>query len=190
MIVRIISSNGARWTPGVLPCRDTGQLIGLAGHLGTVASRPISSFLDTSNSKAISKICVRMFLPALLITQIGSELHSGSADRYLYFFVWALVCHLLSFIISVIAHLGFGMPDWVTVALMFNNTTSYPLLLYRSPGRNRHSGVADSHGRVHRAATGAPSRTSRSSRRVSSCLTFAVGPRLIDSSMRRSRVRG
>ena len=39
--------------------------------------------LDPSASKSISKICVRMFLPALLLTQIGSELHSGSAHRHL-----------------------------------------------------------------------------------------------------------
>ena len=137
--------------------------------------------LTHANTKAISKICVRMFLPALLITKIGSELHAGSASRYLVIFLWAVVCHAISFLIGITAHLGFGMPDWVTVAIMFNNTTSYPLLLVTAlddTGILKALIVTDETTReaIERAksyflvfAT------------VSSCLTFAVGPRLIDS---------
>ncbi|KAK0718551.1 auxin efflux carrier [Lasiosphaeria miniovina] len=137
--------------------------------------------LDHSSTKAISKICVRMFLPALLITKIGSELHAGSATRYLIIFAWAIVCHLISFLLGIFAHFGLGMPDWVTVALMFNNTTSYPLLLITAlddTGILKSLIVTDETSReaIERAksyflvfAT------------VSSCLTFAVGPRLIDS---------
>jgi auxin efflux carrier family protein len=137
--------------------------------------------LDHTNTKAISKISVRMFLPALLITKIGSELHAGSAGRYLVIFLWAIICHVISFLIGIIAHLGFGMPDWVTVAIMFNNTTSYPLLLVTAlddTGILKALIVTDETTReaIERAksyflvfAT------------ISSCLTFAVGPRLIDS---------
>ncbi|KAK3353883.1 auxin efflux carrier [Lasiosphaeria hispida] len=145
---------------------------GLAAWLG---------LLNHTNTKAISKICVRMFLPALLVTKIGSELHAGSAGRYLIILGWAVVCHLISFFIGIVAHFGFGMPDWVTVAIMFNNTTSYPLLLITAlddTGILRSLIVTDETSRdaIERAksyflvfAT------------VSSCLTFAVGPRLIDS---------
>ncbi|KAK4454490.1 auxin efflux carrier [Podospora aff. communis PSN243] len=137
--------------------------------------------LDHANTKAISKISVRMFLPALLITKIGSELHAGSAGRYLVIFLWAIICHVISFVIGITAHLGFGMPDWVTVAIMFNNTTSYPLLLITAldeTGILKSLIVTDETTReaIERAksyflvfAT------------ISSCLTFAVGPRLIDS---------
>lgn len=145
---------------------------GVAAHL---------NLLNPSNTKAISKVCVRMFLPALLIVKIGSELHAESAGRYLIIFVWAIICHLVSFVIGIVAHLWLGMPDWTTVALMFNNTTSYPLLLIGAldeTGILRSLIVTDESTReaVERAksyflvfAT------------VSSCLTFAVGPRLIDS---------
>ncbi len=88
--------------------------------------------LDSSNGKAISKICVKMFLPALLLTQIGSELHSGSAHRYGIILLWAFLCHFVSFLIGIAAHLLFGMPDWITAAILFINTTSYPLLLIQS----------------------------------------------------------
>jgi predicted permease len=137
--------------------------------------------LSSANTKAISKICVKMFLPALLLTQIGAELHSGSAHRYLVILIWALVCHFVSFLFGIAAHLLFGMPDWITAAIMFNNTTSYPLLLIQSldeTGILKHLIVEDETSRqaIERAksyflvfAT------------VSSCLTFAVGPRLIDT---------
>ena len=145
---------------------------GLAAHL---------KLLNPASTKAISKVCVRMFLPALLVTKIGSELHSGSALRYLVIFIWAIVCHLISFLIGIVAHLWLGMPDWTTAALMFNNTTSYPLLLVAAldqTGILKSLIVTDETSRdaIERAksyflvfAT------------VSSCLTFAVGPRLIDS---------
>src|SRR3954463_10395093 len=115
-----------------------------------------------------------MFLPALLLTQIGSELHSSSAHRYLIILLWAFICHLISFLIGISAHLLFGMPDWITAAIMFNNTTSYPLLLIQSLNetgilRQLMQGDEESKAAIERAksyflvfAT------------VSSCLTFAV----------------
>jgi auxin efflux carrier family protein len=145
---------------------------------GIVAAR--FKLLDSTSAKSISKICVKMFLPALLLTKIGSELHSGSAHRYLIILIWAFICHFVSFLIGITAHLLLGMPDWITAAIMFNNTTSYPLLLIQSLDE---TGILSSlivtdettHDAIERAksyflvfAT------------VSSCLTFAVGPRLID----------
>lgn len=38
--------------------------------------------LQRSSAKDISKLCVRMFLPALLITNVGSQLHLDTAMRY------------------------------------------------------------------------------------------------------------
>ena len=122
-----------------------------------------------------------LFLPALLFVKIGSELHAGSASRYLVVLIWALIAHLVSFLIGVFAHLVFGMPDWITAAIMFNNTTSYPLLLIQSledtgilnllisPDEGIHDAIERAKSYFLVFAT------------ISSCLTFAVGPRLIDS---------
>lgn len=38
--------------------------------------------LSEGASKEISKTCVRMFLPALLFTNLGSQLHLDTALRY------------------------------------------------------------------------------------------------------------
>jgi auxin efflux carrier family protein len=146
---------------------------------GAVAAR--YKLLDGGTGKTISKICVRMFLPALLFVKIGSELHAESAHRYGIILIWALLCHLLSFFIGAFAHRFLGMADWVTVAVMFNNTTSYPLLLIQAldeTGILKNLIVKDESTKdaIERAksyflvfAT------------ISSCLTFAVGPRLIDA---------
>ncbi|KAF1917687.1 auxin efflux carrier [Ampelomyces quisqualis] len=145
---------------------------GIAAKLG---------LLNSQHGKAISKICVKMFLPALLLVQIGSELHLGSANRYLIVLLWAFICHLISFLIGIFAHLVFGLPDWVMAALMFNNTTSYPLLLIQS---------LDATGILVGLAPGDEDTLAMIERAksyflvfatVSSCLTFAVGPRLIDT---------
>ena len=145
---------------------------GVAAHL---------KLLNNASTKAISKVCVRMFLPALLIVKIGSQLHAGSADRYLIIFIWAILCHFISFVIGIVAHLWFGMPDWVTVASMFNNTTSYPLLLI---GALDETGILRSLVVTDESTNAAVERAKSYFlvfATVSSCLTFAVGPRLIDT---------
>ncbi|EPE10575.1 auxin efflux carrier superfamily [Ophiostoma piceae UAMH 11346] len=147
---------------------------------GGVAAR--LGLLNANSTKAISKVCVRLFLPALLFVKIGSELHSGSAHRYVVVLVWAIVCHAISFVLGIAGHLLFGMPDWTTVAVMFNNTTSYPLLLVSA---------LDQTGILQALVVNQDETTRQAIERaksyflvfstVSSCLTFAVGPRLIDT---------
>lgn len=146
---------------------------------GAISAR--LQLLDAASAKAISKICVRLFLPALLFVKIGSELHSGSASRYIVILIWAFIAHLASFLIGVFAHLIFKMPDWITVAIMFNNTTSYPLLLIQSLEETGILSLLISEDEsIHHAIERAKSYFLVFST-VSSCLTFAVGPRLIDS---------
>lgn len=47
---------------------------------GVIASR--YSLLKESSARDISKVCVRLFLPALLIVNVGSELDIKTAARY------------------------------------------------------------------------------------------------------------
>ncbi|KAF2101312.1 hypothetical protein NA57DRAFT_35813 [Rhizodiscina lignyota] len=146
---------------------------------GAIAAK--FKLLDSASGKVISKVCVKMFLPALLFAKIGSELHAGSAHRYLIILIWAFICHFVSFLIGMGVHLGFGFPDWTTAALMFNNTTSYPLLLIQSLqetgilqrliGENENMSAAIERAKSYFLVFAT----------ISSCLTFAVGPRLIDT---------
>lgn len=146
---------------------------------GIIAAR--FNLLDSASAKAVSRICVKMFLPALLLTQIGGELHAGSAHRYGIVLAWALVCHLASFALGVGAHLLLGMPDWITAAIMFNNTTSYPLLLIQALDQ---TGILAGLAAADESTAAAIERAKSYFlvfATVSSCLTFAVGPRLVDT---------
>jgi predicted permease len=137
--------------------------------------------IDRRNTKAISKICVRMFLPALLITKLGAELRAESAPRYVSILVWAVVCHAISFLFGLLGRFGLGMPDWVTVAILINNTTSYPLLLVSAL---EDTGILDPLLGRNESARDAIERAKSYFlvfSTVSNCITFAVGPRLIDS---------
>ncbi|KAK8867968.1 auxin efflux carrier [Apiospora arundinis] len=140
------------------------------------------NILDANNTKPLSKLCVRIFLPALLITKIGADLEAGSAGRYGIVLVWALACHLLSFLIGLFAHRVLGMPDWTMVAVMFNNSTSYPLLLI---GALADTGILETliggRGESVSQAVGSTEAYFLVFSTVSNCLTFAVGPRLIDT---------
>lgn len=95
---------------------------GIAAKLG---------LLTPESTKAVSKVCVRVFLPALLITKIGAELHSGSAGRYGILVLWGLLCHFISFLLGTLGHVVFKMPDWVTVAVY----VSFPAALSRVVAR-------------------------------------------------------
>jgi predicted permease len=145
---------------------------------GCVAAK--LKLIDRQNTTAISKICVRVFLPALLITKVGSELKAESVNRYLVILLWAVVCHVISFLIGIVGHLGLGMPDWTTVAILINNTTSYPLLLVTAL---EETSILDSI--VTDGSTKAAIERAKSYflifSTLSNCLTFSVGPRLIDS---------
>ena len=47
---------------------------------GVVAAQ--FDILKGDSTKQISTLCVRMFLPALLITKVGSQLHADTGIRY------------------------------------------------------------------------------------------------------------
>ncbi|KAH7323280.1 membrane transport protein-domain-containing protein [Stachybotrys elegans] len=93
-----------------------------------------TSFLDESSAKKISKLCVNMLLPALLIVNLGEELEIDNVTRFLPILVWALFYNLSSWAIGASATRIFNFPKWVTPAVCFNNTTSMPLLLIQSLG--------------------------------------------------------
>ncbi|KKY27689.1 putative auxin efflux carrier superfamily [Phaeomoniella chlamydospora] len=123
--------------------------------------------LDHSAGKKISSICVRMFLPALLVTKVGSELHLETWARYVPILRWAATRY-------------FKLPTWVTPAVCFNNTTSLPLLLIEAleatgilerlipPGESMSDAIKRAESYFLVCAI------------VGNCLTFAIGPRLID----------
>jgi predicted permease len=95
----------------------------LAGQLGIV---------DQDSSSDISKLCVDLFLPALLFTKIGEEFHLDTIGLYVPIIIWSFMTITISMLLGLGLKRLFKLPDWTVVAICFNNTTSFPLLLIQT----------------------------------------------------------
>ncbi|PQE32571.1 membrane transporter protein [Rutstroemia sp. NJR-2017a WRK4] len=140
--------------------------------------------LDSPSAKMFSKVSLKIFLPALEFVKIGKQLHAGQGHRYNVILIWGCVTHTILFLIGAASHYLLGMPDWITATIMFNNTTSYPLLLIQALDQ---TGLLDTLITTGRGTDDDPIEQAKSYFLVysvlSSCLTFAIGPRLMDTEL-------
>ena len=67
--------------PSFLGALQASLAVLLTISAGAIASR--YNLLKESSARDISKICVRLFLPALLIVNVGSEVEIDTAARYI-----------------------------------------------------------------------------------------------------------
>ncbi|PQE06428.1 membrane transporter protein [Rutstroemia sp. NJR-2017a WRK4] len=153
---------------------------------GVLAAR--FNLLKESSAKDISNVCVKLFLPALLITNVGQELQPATAYRYVpvlrmdqadFATVWALFYTLSSMALGLALKRMFKFPSWAVPAICFNNTTALPLLLIQA---------LDTAGILQTLTIGddtssAALRRAKSyflvSSMVGNSLTFAIGPKLL-----------
>ncbi|KAK5150239.1 hypothetical protein LTR04_006855, partial [Oleoguttula sp. CCFEE 6159] len=139
------------------------------------------NLLSEKSAKEISKTCVRLFLPALLIVNVGSQLHLDTAMKYVPVLVWAITYNVLSMLLGLVVTRIFKLPAWVTPAIAFNNTTSLPLLLVQSLdatgilGTLLMSSSDSSSDAVARAKS-----YFLVNAMVGNSLTFALGPKLLN----------
>ncbi|KAL1587011.1 hypothetical protein WHR41_04109 [Cladosporium halotolerans] len=142
---------------------------------GVLASQ--FQLIGADSSKEISKVAVRLFLPALLIVNVGSQLHADTGIRYVPIIFWSIFYQLASLGIGVGATKLFHLPQWVTPAFAFNNTTSLPLLLVQSLDA---SGILSS-------LDSSPDVVDRAksyflvNAMISNSFTFALGPKFLDT---------
>ena len=137
--------------------------------------------LDHHAAKKINTVAVKIFLPALLITKLGSELHVDTGARYVPILLWSLFYTLVSMAIGMAAVAWLKMPTWVTPAICFNNTTSLPLLLVEAL---QSTGLLDQLLKGNDSVSDAVKRAESYflvCAVVGNCLTFAIGPRLLDA---------
>ncbi|KAF1961955.1 hypothetical protein CC80DRAFT_488334 [Byssothecium circinans] len=137
------------------------------------------NLLSVKAAKEVSRTCVRMLLPALLIYKIGSNLHQDTGVRYVPIIIWSISYTLLSLGVGALACRVFKFPSWVKLAVSFNNTTSLPLLLIESL---KSTGILNSIILDGDSSTSAFDRAESYfliNAMVSNSLTFALGPRLM-----------
>ncbi|KAF1934780.1 hypothetical protein EJ02DRAFT_507362 [Clathrospora elynae] len=135
---------------------------------GVVAAQ--CNLLSTNAAKEVSKLCVRMFLPALLIS---------SEDANVKITLWSISYTLLSVLLGRLLTRFFKLPAWVTPAITFNNTTSLPLLLIRSLRQTRILDAILIGGESGSTTMDRAESCFLINAMVSISLTFALGPRLL-----------
>ncbi|KAH8827951.1 hypothetical protein DL96DRAFT_1128072 [Flagelloscypha sp. PMI_526] len=131
-------------------------------------------------AKEVSKACVRVFLPALLIYDLGNQLHKGNTSNYAIIIAWSLIYNGISLALGSLTTKMLRLPKWVTPAIAFNNSTSLPLLLMDSLSANGLLSLLlkDDQDSSPQALMRARTYFLVNSM-VSNCLTFAFGPRLL-----------
>ncbi|KAJ9627905.1 hypothetical protein H2203_003124 [Taxawa tesnikishii (nom. ined.)] len=132
--------------------------------------------MSEGTAKDVSKACVKLFLPALLIVNVGQQLHSDTAIRYVPVVIWSLVYNILSMIIGIVLTKVFKLPSWSTPAIAFNNTTALPLLLVQSLDA---TGILKSLDSSSDAVDRAKSYFLVNAM-IGNSLTFALGPKLLN----------
>ncbi|KAI4675642.1 uncharacterized protein J4E88_007676 [Alternaria novae-zelandiae] len=144
---------------------------------GVVAAQ--CNLLSPNAAKEVSKLCVRMFLPALLIYKIGSNLHQDTGVRYVPVLIWSISYTLLSVLVGRVLTRLFKLPAWVAPAIAFNNTTSLPLLLIQSLKQTQVLDAILIGGESGSEAMDRAESYFLVNAMVSNSLTFALGPRLL-----------
>ncbi|KAI1415997.1 auxin efflux carrier [Hypoxylon sp. FL1857] len=97
---------------------------------GVVAAQ--FGLVSTEAAEQVSRLCVKILLPCLLIVKLGSELHLDTAVHYVPVVIWATIFTVTSIAIGKAAVALFRLPKWALPAIAFNNTESLPLLLLQS----------------------------------------------------------
>ncbi|KAF2819260.1 hypothetical protein CC86DRAFT_472097 [Ophiobolus disseminans] len=144
---------------------------------GVIAAQ--CNLLSVNAAKELSKLCVRMFLPALLIYKIGSNLHKDTGVRYVPLLIWSITYTLLTIFVGRVLTRIFKLPAWVAPAMAFNNTTSLPLLLIESLKQTQILDVLLVGGDTAADALDRAESYFLINAMVSNSLTFALGPRLL-----------
>ncbi|KAI1105242.1 auxin efflux carrier [Jackrogersella minutella] len=97
---------------------------------GVVAAQ--FGLVTTHAAEEVSRLCVNVLLPCLMIVKLGSELHLDTAMRFVPVVIWATIFTVISIGIGKASVALFRLPKWAVPAIAFNNTQSLPLLLLQS----------------------------------------------------------
>lgn len=145
-------------------CLEDGLLLPFLGALQACVSVLLTicygvaaqrlSLIHVATINDMSALGVKLFLPALIVVNLGKELHIGTALNYIpvlgecessalmpshtYLFhisnnsAWSFLYTIASIGLSRVLARLFRLPQWVAPATTFNNTSSLPLLLLQS----------------------------------------------------------
>ncbi|KZT73882.1 hypothetical protein DAEQUDRAFT_661705 [Daedalea quercina L-15889] len=97
---------------------------------GYVSAR--CEMLNRSTVKQVSKLCTTLFLPCLLIVQMGPELTVSSLSRYWIIPLWGLFSTAIALLLGWAGQRLLSLNYWTIIACGRPNANALPLLLLQS----------------------------------------------------------
>ncbi|KAI0812764.1 membrane transport protein-domain-containing protein [Irpex lacteus] len=88
--------------------------------------------LDHQSVRRISKLCSNLFLPCLIVEQMGPELTASNISKLWIIPIWGVVSTVLAHLVGWLGQKVFRTPYWVIVASGRPNSSALPLLLLQS----------------------------------------------------------
>ncbi|KAJ5803796.1 uncharacterized protein N7518_000099 [Penicillium psychrosexuale] len=122
---------------------------------------------------------MKLLLPALLIVNLGEQLHLQTAMNYIPVIIWSVLYTSASIGLGHLSSYLLGLPQWVTPACSFNNTTSLPLLLLHSLGSVGSLKLILRHGETTSSAISRAQSYFLVCGVISKTIAYVVGPRML-----------
>lgn len=88
--------------------------------------------VDSSTVHKVSNLCSTLFLPCLIVVQMGPELTAGQLRRLWIIPVWGFASTIIAHVLGFVGYKLFKTRAWVIVAAGRPNTSALPLLLLQS----------------------------------------------------------
>ncbi|EJD41824.1 hypothetical protein AURDEDRAFT_68207 [Auricularia subglabra TFB-10046 SS5] len=168
-----------------------GALQGTASVLLTLFSGYFCAkigILDKNSTRRVNGLCSKLFLPCLLITQIGSDLTLAKLRKSWIIPVWGLASTLVAHAIGWAGKMAFKLRAWIIVASGRPNSSALPLMLLDSLSK---AGVLDT-------LQGGTSRSKTLDRAkslillnvvVQQCVMFVAGPGILSDDAAKQKKR-
>ncbi|KAI0341980.1 hypothetical protein BDW22DRAFT_1358095 [Trametopsis cervina] len=125
-----MSDAGSTFGPAFLGALEGSLSVLLTLFAGYCAAR--LRLLDHNTVHRLSKICSSLFLPCLIVEQMGPELTAANLAKLWIIPAWGLVSTAVAHLLGWLGQAVFKTPYWVIVASGRPNTSALPLLLLQS----------------------------------------------------------
>lgn len=123
-------SDGEEFSASFLGALEGAISVLLTLSVGYYVAR--AGMVDHKTVKRISALCSNVFLPCLIVVQMGPELTAGNLRKVWILPVWGLISTIIAHSLGWAAQAAFRTRSWVIVAAGRPNTSALPLLLLQS----------------------------------------------------------
>lgn len=122
--------SGSSFSATFLGALEGAASVLLTLFVGYIVAR--KGLVDSSAVHKVSNLCSILFLPCLIVVQMGPQLTAGQLRRLWIIPAWGFVSTVIAHVLGFVGYKLFRTRAWVIVASGRPNTSALPLLLLQS----------------------------------------------------------